>query len=112
MKTFILTCVALLSLAGTSKMHAQVLNKSIDEQGAVHFGTEANPNQCCYCKRIIGQQSHDRWSVYSTLNRRQIPVAPENHFQSPDGVSWVCPAIGTNDSEVAIPSCALLAATS
>lgn len=91
----------LICLAGTQIAIADELHLFADELG-MHFGTEQNPQKCCYCDPVVSANGN----TYTTAEGRQIKVHPSNEHVSrdTDGKLWVCPAIGT-PGYGGIPAC-------
>ena len=69
---------------------AEALQKRWDADGAVHFGTSANPNLCCMCQPAVDYGTSGGRTRFHLRHGLERTVANERVYLSTDGAAWYC----------------------
>lgn len=104
MRFLIYTLAALVLFAPPSLAQSETLTKRNMPDG-IHFGTEADPNKCCYCERAKVTAYTDTHVNLRLADDSVVSVTRSNEFSAADGDTWYCR--GEKSAEISYPACAL-----
>ena len=85
------TFLAIFAAACVAK--AAQLEKFVDPEGNIHFGTPSNPTQCCMCQQAVRFVSGPGNVTFSLRQGLERTVGNDRVYLSPDRDPWYCEGV-------------------